>query len=1003
MDGATVVTEHGVRLPSFLTRPIPVWQIVLCALIFHGPLLLMRMPADTYDANFHMSMASHYAHHWFNPWNEKQLGGFSQTTYPPLTHQWIALLSHIVGLTNAFMLVQGTVILLLPLAVYRFARIWTDARAASYAAFCSVFLGSLCMLVYQDGQIGTTSSTTLFLLALPSLYMYVREGRRSDLIFGLVLWCTAAAAHHATLIFGTVFFVAPLVWEAFSKYREQNPGGSLREPIKRLLIAGGSAALGVVIILLPYLSILHKNPIKQIPIPHQSRANFILQPFWGVHYWLVPFGIFTLALPYILMKGAQRRHLPLFLGFYFALLFGLGGTTPVPRWILGRAFYVLTFERFSFWALLLALPFAGMLISVLLDRYGTKAAIAVSIALFCNASVAVAWNVFIPIRSSPVDVTAVINFLNAKGRDRYRYLTLGFGREISKIDSYTNAGTVDGEYNSGRTLPEMTKHGAAEFTSSKYFGREGIASLTAMLHHADHYGIKYIFVRDAYYEPILTFAGWRPIASLNGGDIQVWTTIGIPPARKIVSPYEPPVWQGIMWGTIPFGVSLLAIVMVISRTISGGHWSGREHQENPECEDKPIGEPAASVNRVALVTAFPPGRGDLSEYGFQLARVLKESFGLDPVIYADLHSNPSEELPGFNVIRSWRFNSISSFASLVRKIRREPTDVVWFNIGLSTMANKPGAAVAASAIPWILHMLGCNTHVTLHAFSENVDFEHAGVPFPKLYRWGARLATRLLLMSDGVHVLLPSYREQIVKTFGSSGQRVFVHPHGIFGYETDGSRAQVKARSRAILAFGSWGTYKRLEGLIEAFRVAREHVSDGELWIAGGDHPKARGYLQGCATKYLDVPGVSFLGYVPEENVAELFRSAFVAVMPYNSSAGSSGVVHLACEHEIPILASDIPDLRELAAFEGLWLEFFPPDDIEALANGLVFLMTDSQLRDEIRTHNRQAVSGIYLRDIVASYLYTFAQTARSCLRGDSSQSEIETASRTKSRLPECG
>lgn len=1003
MDEATLASEHGVRLRGFLTRPIPVWQIVLCAWIFHMPLLLMRLPADTYDANFHMSMASNYAHHWFNPWNEKQLGGFSQTTYPPLTHQWIALLSQVVGLTNAFMLVQGTVILLLPLAVYRFARIWTDARAASYAAFCSVFLGSFCMLVYQDGQIGTTSSTTLFLLALPSLFAYVREGRTSDLIFGLVLWCTAAAAHHATLIFGTVFFVAPLVWEAFSKYREQNPANSLREPLKRLLIAGGTAALGVVIVLLPYLAILHKNPIKQIPIPHQSRANFILQPFWGVHYWLVPFGIFTLALPYILMKGTQRRHLPLFLGFYFALLFGLGGTTPVPRWILGRAFYVLTFERFSFWALLLALPFAGMLISVLLDRYGTKAAIAVSIALFCNASIAVAWNVFIPIRSSPVDVTSVINFLNSNRHDKYRYLTLGFGREISKIDSYTNAGTVDGEYNSGRTLPEMTKHGAAEFTSSKYFGREGIAALTAMLHHADHYGLKYIFVRDAYYEPLLTFAGWRPIAKLAGGDIEVWTTIGVQPARKIMSPYEPPVWQGVMWGTIPFGVSLLAILMVILRTISGRHSSGRAHRENLEREDDAIKESTATVNRIALVTAFPPGRGDLSEYGFQLARVLKESFGLDPVIHADLHSSPGEELPGYNVIRCWRFNTISSFASLARKLWRERTDAVWFNIGLSTMANKPGPAIAASAIPWILHTLGCNIHVTLHAFSENVDFDHAAVPLPKLYRWGARLATRLLLMSDGVHVLLPSYREQIVKIFGSSGHRVFVHPHGIFGYQAEGSRAHVEVGSRAILAFGSWGTYKRLEGLIEAFRLVREYVIDAELWIAGGDHPKARGYLQECATRYLDVAGVSFLGYVPEENVAALFRSASVAVMPYSSSAGSSGVVHLACEHDIPVLASDIPDLRELAAFEGLWLEFFPPDDTDALANGLVRLMTDSQLRDEIRTHNRQAVSEIYLRDIVGAYLHTFAQTARRSSHRNSLQSEMEIDSRTKSRLSECG
>jgi glycosyltransferase involved in cell wall biosynthesis len=298
-------------------------------------------------------------------------------------------------------------------------------------------------------------------------------------------------------------------------------------------------------------------------------------------------------------------------------------------------------------------------------------------------------------------------------------------------------------------------------------------------------------------------------------------------------------------------------------------------------------------------------------------------------------------------------------------------------------------------------MLGCNTHVTLHAFSENVDFEHAAVPFPKLYRWGARLATRLLLMSDGVHVLLPSYREQIVKIFGSSGRRVFVHPHGIFGYKADESRAQVEVGSRTILAFGSWGTYKRLEALIEAFRLIREHITDAELWIAGGDHPKARGYLQDCARRYLNEPGVSFLGYVPEENVAGLFRKASVAVLPYNSSAGSSGVVHLACEHEIPVLASDIPDMRELAAFEGLWLEFFPPNDTDALVNGLVLLMTDGQLRNEIRTHNRQAVSGIHLRDIVASYLQYFAQTARRSSRGNSLQSEIN--SRAKSRLPECG
>jgi hypothetical protein len=87
---------------SIWQRPIPVAAIILLALAIHGPLLVMQLPATTsYDANLHIFFASHYAHHWFNPWNEKWFGGFSQTTYPPLTHQWIALLSYIVGLTEA--------------------------------------------------------------------------------------------------------------------------------------------------------------------------------------------------------------------------------------------------------------------------------------------------------------------------------------------------------------------------------------------------------------------------------------------------------------------------------------------------------------------------------------------------------------------------------------------------------------------------------------------------------------------------------------------------------------------------------------------------------------------------------------------------------------------------------------------------------------------------------------------------------------------------------------
>ena len=548
---------------SSLGRPIPLWLIVLCALAFHGPLLMVQVPANSFDANFHMSMASHYAHHWFDPWNEKAFAGFSQTTYPPLTHQWIAMFSHVIGLTNGFMLVLGIFILLLPVGVYRFAQLWTNDRAASYAAFASIFLGSLCLLAYQDGQIGTISATSLFLLSLPCIYRYTLRGEFKDFILGLFISLSAAAAHHATLFFGVMFFAGPVIWIAVSDYRREHPESSLSVPIRRIAGFGVLALIGIGAVLLPYFVILLKDPIKQIAIPHLSRANFLLDPIWGLHYWLIPCGAVVLALPYVFYKGGEPRLRPLLIGFYFAFIFGLGGTTPLPRWLLGRAFEILTFERFTFWALLLALPFVGMMAVHLIDRYRAAAAGVLAGAIIASGSLAVAWNLYFPLIGPEPDVVPIVKFLNTQGRDKYRYLTLGYANAMSKIVCYTEAPSVDGEYNSARTIPELTKHGVAQLSSAKFYHTEGMLALSEMLRHAPRYGLRYIFVHDSFYNPILTFAGWRQIDSFNDGETTVWTTIGIPPATTIPSPLRPPRWQGIMWGTIPFGTSLVTIALAL--------------------------------------------------------------------------------------------------------------------------------------------------------------------------------------------------------------------------------------------------------------------------------------------------------------------------------------------------------------------------------------------------------------------------------------------------------
>src|SRR5438552_13936204 len=171
---------------SYFSRPIPLRLILLLALAVHGPLLAMQLPlTNSYDANFHVFFASHYAHHWFDPWNEKWFAGFSQTTYPPLTHQWIALFSTVAGLKLGYMLVQLVAVLLLPVGVFRFAKIWVDERAASYAALGSIFLGALAFLVYQAGQLATVASAALYLNALPYLYEWATQGSGRSLVKGV--------------------------------------------------------------------------------------------------------------------------------------------------------------------------------------------------------------------------------------------------------------------------------------------------------------------------------------------------------------------------------------------------------------------------------------------------------------------------------------------------------------------------------------------------------------------------------------------------------------------------------------------------------------------------------------------------------------------------------------------------------------------------------------------------------------------------------------------------
>ena len=135
--------------------------------------------------------------------------------------------------------------------------------------------------------------------------------------------------------------------------------------------------------------------------------------------------------------------------------------------------------------------------------------------------------------------------------------------------------------------------------------------------------------------------------------------------------------------------------------------------------------------KICLVAAFPPSGRQLNEYAFHLARELRNCPGVELTILADelceydfatdgegnhLRADQQQELAGFEVVRCWKFGSISTPTRLIGAIRRIKPDVVWFNLVFSSFAtpDNPVAAFAGLATPALVRAAGFYTHVTLH-------------------------------------------------------------------------------------------------------------------------------------------------------------------------------------------------------------------------------------------------------------------------------------------------
>ena len=375
--------------------------------------------------------------------------------------------------------------------------------------------------------------------------------------------------------------------------------------------------------------------------------------------------------------------------------------------------------------------------------------------------------------------------------------------------------------------------------------------------------------------------------------------------------------------------------------------------------------------RIALVSAFPPSRHHLSEYGFHLADELRRN-GVDFTVLADEYEPRRPELPGFNVRRCWRFDGLNNVPRILSALRDVRPDIAWFNLVYSTFGKNPLAAFSGLCAPALARASGFRTHVTLHHLMDVCDLRHADIAFPRVYHMAGSVATRLLLRADSVSVLQERYRRALEQRYGATN--VAVRPHGTLGTPMPPNPALRRPNEFRMLAFGKWGRYKRLEPLLEALPTVLEAVPEAKLLIAGCDHPNRPGYLAGLKRQWGSHPNVRFLGYLEENKLGEVFHAAHVAVMPYLSSGGPSGVAHIAACFGLPIVVAQVDDLVQLAEEEGLAVDTFDPSSPADLAAHLIALARDPARQVQMAEQNYRVALNSTMPSIVASYLAEFAR-----------------------------
>lgn len=391
---------------------------------------------------------------------------------------------------------------------------------------------------------------------------------------------------------------------------------------------------------------------------------------------------------------------------------------------------------------------------------------------------------------------------------------------------------------------------------------------------------------------------------------------------------------------------------------------------------------------LALVTAHPPETGHLAEYGGHLARAYAARSDVDLTVLAPRSDTVQSERPPestpYEVRRVWTRDSIRGAAALLRAIRNGGFDAVQFNIHMTYFGERNAYRALGLALPPVARLAGPTVVTTLHDMLDIVAEGELDQDVGRLERLGARAATQAVLLSDATTVTSAAFRDTIESAY--LAPRVYHVPHGTFGEGGQNAQADAAADGPTpaagvadggpfqVLVFGHLGPTKDVATVVDAVERLRGDGEGVELVVAGDAHPQHPEHRQRLQDRFGDRSYVRFTGYVPESDLADVFTSASVLVLPYTTCTGVSGVFQMAKRYGVPTVAFDADGMRTATVETGGEATFVPVGDTAALTDELADLLDSPERRRTLARRNAAAGADCSIDDVAAQFLDVFRE-----------------------------